>query len=360
MSGSLRIFLSSTCNNLFQERRDIAISLIDSGHTIIVSELPEKIPVSPNLSCVENCLEAITNHCDILVLIISDEYGSVDDQGRSITLKEYSKAKQLKIPVITFVKQEVFDLLPIYKKSPTTNLSPNVKDNRIFDFILKVTNESKGDWVFCFDDAQSIIKTLKFQLSCFFRNILPSKSTASNQLHYLYISNSTQLINLNGNCIRTFDYIVKNDTDEPISRLKGGDVSDIPMSFDDTNLSIINQDGTPIKWDPLQESASYRRWNIILDQDLLPGEIFKYSTSFNSFDNGQMQTWVEYPVQIGLIRYSLPSELIREPITTAIHGISGWKENPKEVEIRELGNVHIITCPFKNKVGMYQFKLKWA
>lgn len=145
MAANLRIFVSSTCNDLFQERRDIAEGVLALGHSVVLSEFAEKMPVHPQLSAVANCLDAIRNHADLIVLVISGTYGSTDHTGRSITLHEYLEARSRRLPVITFVRQKVLDLLPLYRKQPTADYSPTVADNRVFELLERVMSEQKGN-----------------------------------------------------------------------------------------------------------------------------------------------------------------------------------------------------------------------
>ena len=70
MSEPLIIFLSSTCYDLFQERRDIAFALTNLGHKVIVSDQPLNMPVDPFLHPVESCLKAIRDYAEVVVVII--------------------------------------------------------------------------------------------------------------------------------------------------------------------------------------------------------------------------------------------------------------------------------------------------
>lgn len=86
------IFVSSTCFDLKQIRADIkAFIENDLGYDVLLSE-QDSFPVNPNISTIDNCLNAVTGRADILVLVIGGRYGSVADSGLSVTNMEYLRA----------------------------------------------------------------------------------------------------------------------------------------------------------------------------------------------------------------------------------------------------------------------------
>ena len=70
----VNIFISSTCYDLSQIRADLKESIINMGHNPILSE-EHDFPINPNLSNVENCINAVKTEADIFVLIIGNRYG---------------------------------------------------------------------------------------------------------------------------------------------------------------------------------------------------------------------------------------------------------------------------------------------
>jgi hypothetical protein len=51
------------------------------------------------------------------------------------------------IPIIAFVKRDVNDARPLYKKNAGTDFSHVVDDVRIFDFIDLVSSQSENNWI---------------------------------------------------------------------------------------------------------------------------------------------------------------------------------------------------------------------
>jgi len=91
------IFVSSTFEDLKEERRQIQEYIISQGH----------LPVGMELFNAGNedqwhIIQRVIDQCDYYVLIIGGRYGSTKN-GVSFTQREYRYAKKLKKPVIAFV-----------------------------------------------------------------------------------------------------------------------------------------------------------------------------------------------------------------------------------------------------------------
>ena len=185
----VNIFVSSTCYDLSQVREDLKQCISDLGHNPILSEQRD-FPINPYLSNAENCINAVKNEADIFVLIIGNRYGAALGSGKSITNTEFLTAVDKGIPIYTFALKEMVTLLPVWEKNPDADFSHTVSDNRIFEFLANVRNES-GLWNFDFNKAQDIMETLKAQLSNLFRETLIAKrkidSLGKNNL-YLRVS----------------------------------------------------------------------------------------------------------------------------------------------------------------------------
>lgn len=188
----VNIFVSSTCYDLSQVRENLKQCISDLGHNPILSEQRD-FPINPYLSNAENCINAVKNEADIFVLIIGNRYGATLGSGKSITNTEFLTAVDKGIPIYTFALKEMVTLLPVWEKNPDADFSHTVSDNRIFEFLANVRNES-GLWNFDFNNAQDIMETLKAQLSNLFRETLIAKrkidSLGKNNL-YLRVSSKT-------------------------------------------------------------------------------------------------------------------------------------------------------------------------
>lgn len=140
------------------------------GFEPILSEF-DSFPVNPNQNTLGNCLDAVKNRTDIFVLVVGGRYGSITDTGRSITNLEYFEAKAKGIPKYVFIKDNVLSLLQTWKDNPDSDYSSAVDNPALFKFIEDL-RDSGDVWVFPFSNAQSIIGTLKKQLSYLFADCL--------------------------------------------------------------------------------------------------------------------------------------------------------------------------------------------
>jgi hypothetical protein len=171
--NNINIFVSSTCYDLSQIRTDISEFVKNSGHNPILSEF-ENFPISPELNTIENCIKIVKENADILVLIVGNRYGSIIENGKSITNNEFLVAKQKGIPIFCFIDKTTLNALNFWKNNKDANFSNIVDNVQIFEFIEDIRNNSKI-WTFPFEKAQDIINTLKVQLSYLFKNSLKVK-----------------------------------------------------------------------------------------------------------------------------------------------------------------------------------------
>lgn len=165
-----RVFVSSTCYDLSQIRKDLQDGIRAMGHEPILSENKD-FPVNPSLSSVENCVEAVKNDADIFVLIIGNKYGCQMESGRSITNTEFLTAIEKGIPVYSFTLQNMVAILPVWKMNPDGDYSGVVDNNKVFEFIDDVRT-NKALWNFEFRTAQDILEILKSQLSFLLKSSL--------------------------------------------------------------------------------------------------------------------------------------------------------------------------------------------
>lgn len=170
------LFVSSTCYDLSQLRADLRDFAESIGLEPILSEF-DSFPVNPNQNTLSNCLEAVKNRTDIFVLVVGGRYGSIADAGKSITNLEYFEAKAKGIPKYVFVKEDVLALLPIWKANSGADFSSAVDNPSLFEFIIDL-RDSGDVWVFPFSNAQSIISTLRKQLSYLFADCLDLRAKA--------------------------------------------------------------------------------------------------------------------------------------------------------------------------------------
>ena len=194
-TANINIFVSSTCYDLSQIRKDLRDSITGWGHNPILSEQND-FPIDPQLDNWENCINAIKNYADIFVLIIGEKYGSTGKTGKSITNTEYLTAVQKGIPIYTFTSKRMVTLLEAWKLNPSAKLSEDIDNNDVFEFINDVRSKS-GRWNFEYEVAQDIIDTLRKQLSILFRSSLElRKKIVSSPYEDLYSKISTKALNI--------------------------------------------------------------------------------------------------------------------------------------------------------------------
>jgi Domain of unknown function (DUF4062) len=87
MQAKFQVFVSSTYNDLVQERQDALKSILDLGH--IPSGMEGFFAADQEQL---TYIEKIIDECDYYVLIIAGRYGSVDADGVSYTEREYNYA----------------------------------------------------------------------------------------------------------------------------------------------------------------------------------------------------------------------------------------------------------------------------
>lgn len=164
------LFISSTCFDLSQVRADLADFATSLGFEPVLSEL-DSFPVNPAQDTLANCLEVVRTKADIFVLIVGGRYGSLTETGRSVTNLEFLEATARGIPRYIFIKREIIALLPTWRENPTANFSATVDNPKLFEFVSSLRDS--GDlWVFPFDSAQDIPRTLRKQLSYLFADSL--------------------------------------------------------------------------------------------------------------------------------------------------------------------------------------------
>ena len=122
MTKAPTVFVSSTFYDLKQVRADLKDFITTLGLTPVISEY-DSFPIDPTISAVENCVNVVEESADIFVLIIGGRYGTVKDQGRSVTNMEYLKARAKAIPIYVFIDKSILSILPLWTASPQNDFS---------------------------------------------------------------------------------------------------------------------------------------------------------------------------------------------------------------------------------------------
>lgn len=165
------VFVSSTCYDLKQIRNDIRDFISeDLGYEAILSEF-DSFPLEPEISAVENCIRTVKQRADIFCLIIGGRYGSIANNGKSITNLEYIHAKAKGIPIYVFVEKTILAILPVWEKNRDADFSDVVDNTKLFEFVSELRGK-ENIWVYGFENAQDIIKALRRQLAYLFYDSL--------------------------------------------------------------------------------------------------------------------------------------------------------------------------------------------
>lgn len=188
-------FLSSTCYDLKQIRADIKKYFEENlGFEILLSEYTS-FPVNPETTAIENCLEAVKNYADMLILVVGGRYGYITDKGKSVTNLEYLTAREKHIPIYVFIDKKVLNVMGVWRNNPNADFSSVVDSNKVFEFIDSLMNK-ENIWVYEFEIAQDIILTLKRQIAYLFLDMLRVKKQVD------MAKNSTSLENYKGETLR--------------------------------------------------------------------------------------------------------------------------------------------------------------
>lgn len=225
MAG-LKVFVSSTCYDLAEERAQVRNMLVNLGHDPVLSDYNDVYYGSNDHTHV-SCIKQVAN-ADMVVLLIGSRYGGVaiDDAlneinieiiqdklnnkinlkdlinemqerskksleehtldskikkivyGFSITHFEILRAIQEDIPIYAFVKDKVwnFNELYIYNKDNIENIKiPAIEKHQskyLFEFIEILKNRKVGNFVFSYTNYLDIEKTLKKQLAEKLRSLM--------------------------------------------------------------------------------------------------------------------------------------------------------------------------------------------
>ena len=124
-----QVFISSTYEDLKDERAAVMQRIIDYGHIPVGMELfpsNDKDPLK--------YIKKVIDQADYYVLIISGRYGSTDDDGISYTEKEFHYARKKNIPIFIFFNERL-DCLPATKLD--TNLEQREKLQRFKERLEK-------------------------------------------------------------------------------------------------------------------------------------------------------------------------------------------------------------------------------
>jgi hypothetical protein len=191
MSGKLRIFLSSTCNDLAVERQRLKERILQLGHECIRNE--EDFPVGDRPDSMSVCRYNIEHNSDILILVIGSKKGWVDPEtGKSAVRIEFETARDNLIDMMVIIKREVWNAFGRWQTDPTLDFSAIVDSNDIFELIRDATHNSQ-DFINTFDTTDELIGIVSNQLSSFFRSLVLRKKEGKLKPLSAFLNESEEL-----------------------------------------------------------------------------------------------------------------------------------------------------------------------
>jgi hypothetical protein len=165
-----RVFISSTCYDLKDVRSSISAFFDRLGFEVLNSEDTKTFGVNPDVHSHTACLEEVKNS-DYMVLIIGGRSGGTYIRStNTITNEEFDLAQKLRIPVIAFVRKDVYGALRIYKSNPTGDFKSIVDNPKVFNFIDYVSSGHEANWLHPFETATDIESILKTQIAHYLLN----------------------------------------------------------------------------------------------------------------------------------------------------------------------------------------------
>jgi predicted lactoylglutathione lyase len=180
-----RVFASSTCYDLADERDGLTTLCETFGFDIALSERGD-VFYHPDLHTHACCVKEITT-CHIFVLIIGGRFGGkyTIDKSKSITNAEYAAARELGVPIFTFVKQEVLNDHNLWQRNKDKSfvkqiIYPSIEKQEhaldIFTFIDQVRLAPNNNGFFGFNLIKDIHILLRKQWSAMFFEYLQNRS----------------------------------------------------------------------------------------------------------------------------------------------------------------------------------------
>lgn len=169
-----RVFISSTCYDLAEERDGLAEFCASFGFDTTLSERGD-VFYHPDLHTHLSCIRE-TSNCHLFILIIGGRFGGKYkvDPSKSITNAEYAAAIQNGSPTFTFVKQEVLNDHNVWQKNKDQPFAKNIQfpsiDKQehaedIFKFIDAVRLAPVNNGMFGFRVGREIHDMLRKQWS---------------------------------------------------------------------------------------------------------------------------------------------------------------------------------------------------
>lgn len=170
------IFISSTIEDLHYLRDGIRDVIAELAYNPVMSEYGD-IGYSPVHSAEGSCYVTL-RQCQLAVLIVGKRYGSVSQNGFSVTHNEFRAARETRIPIITLVDSEVMAFKKVFdtNKSGGELPAPGMDSPaKTFDFIAEIVGYTVNNGILTYTNVADARSHLKRQLAHLFGEFLSSQ-----------------------------------------------------------------------------------------------------------------------------------------------------------------------------------------
>jgi hypothetical protein len=167
------IFISSTIADLNYLRDSIRDLFSELGYNPIMSEYGG-VGYLPSDSAENSCYLAMRD-CQLAVVIVGKRYGSISENGLSITHNEFKTAREQNIPVIFLINEETLSFKKVFDSNKDkTNLELPGMDNpnKVFSLIKEFMDSEINNGIVTYSTMQSAKNNLKQQLAHLFGDLL--------------------------------------------------------------------------------------------------------------------------------------------------------------------------------------------
>lgn len=159
------VFVSSTIDDLHHLRDALRDAIIELAYHPVLSEYGD-VGYLPTKSAVESCYFTM-RECQIAVLILGKRYGSVMEDGRSVTHSEFLAARQAQVPVICLVDREILAYKKVFDSNRGLGITVPGMDaaEKTFALIDEITRAAANNAVLGFTTVGEARSLLKGQLA---------------------------------------------------------------------------------------------------------------------------------------------------------------------------------------------------
>lgn len=163
------IFVSSTVSDLHYRREALRETIQDLAYAPIMSDFGEVGYLHP-ATAAASCYRSV-EQCQMVIVIVGRRYGSIGDDGVSVTHREFRTAQERRIPIISFVEPQVLTYKEVYDSSPENAMwdaFPHMDHpRRTFSLVDEIKASPAYNAIIPFHDVTDAKRKLKLQIADF-------------------------------------------------------------------------------------------------------------------------------------------------------------------------------------------------